>query len=109
MREPITQLEKMRISKYESSVKKVVDELDLIDVFPYAPPGHYSVEIREITMRLSEAKCCRDIAEIMYIVFSFYFGTVSYGTSELYFESAVKLAKEIGLCKKCDVTSWVNK
>lgn len=101
MREPILEHEKIYLAKYESIVKAVIDEYDPIGVMDCAPDNHYEQEIRDITLRLSRAKSCEDIVDIMYVILSYWFGMGEGGSREKLMEPAIKLAGLIGLCKKC--------
>lgn len=101
MREPTTESEKETVKKYEHLVKEIVNEYDPIDVMDSAPDDHYDTEIRDITLRLPFAHSCEDLAEIMYVVISYWFGIGEGGLRESFRDPSIELAEKIGLCENC--------
>jgi hypothetical protein len=100
MREPVTEAEKKCIEKYESFIKEIIDEYNPISVMDGASDDHYKKEIRDITLRLPRAKSCADVVEIMYVVFSYWFGMGEGGSREKLRDPAAKIAQKIGLWKR---------
>ena len=95
MRKPRTESENRAIVKYESIVKKYVDELDPINLFPNAPKDEYKREIREIVVRLYQCKSFLDVAQIMYVVFAYKFDLALAAPEAKYLNPAKKIFEEM--------------
>lgn len=95
MREPKTESEKRAVNKYESIVKKYVDELDPIELLSFAPKDEYKREIRAITLRLFQCKSFLDVAQIMYVVFAYKFDLEEAAPESKYLNPAKKIFEEM--------------
>jgi hypothetical protein len=96
MREPLTKLEKKRVEEAEAIVKREIDALDPIGLFPGAPEDEYKREIREISFRVSDANGnWMKLAEIIYIVFAYSFDVPMAGNMNRYVAAATNIIQKI--------------
>ncbi len=84
------------------NVKKIIDEWDPIDLFPYVPEDEYEVEIRLIEDKLYTYGNWNEhsLADYIFELFSGRFGSVFMSSRTVCLEVAGAILKEIHMNEK---------
>ncbi len=92
----------IREFKISDIVWEEINYLDPIKLFPDAPKDLYKTEIKAIIKRLPRAKKMKEIQEILYVVFFFYFGKDG-RNRQFYLQTAKNVKKKIDELKEIKI------